>query len=296
MDIDGGVDIPIMGSTAMRAYPRAHGKVLHLRVLFSAARANLARREELPDSDDHLSVALRLIGELSEKFTPCGIPDALRQLMIFHHILGREALHADDVILPHNLSRELLLVVPSHVSNMLLKTGDPQASLLTVLASLLLSGKLPLKASELLLTLGEILGVLVFLSIAGDNEIFNTEVQTDGGSGGFPEFLRDVLTVYRYKVFATGVSGYGSGGNSPFDFLRDLAFHQPKFREFDRVIKHLNGLIYANRAIALPMVMLLLKVWVSNFRLMVSDSAEKILIGCFEVLQRRLQCGGIYFL
>ena len=42
--------------------------------------------------------------------------------------------------------------------------------------------------------------------------------------------------------------------------------------------------------------MLLLKVWVSNFRLMVSDSAEKILIGCFEVLQRRLQCGGIYFL
>ena len=77
MDIDGGVDIPIMGSTAMRAYPRAHGKILHLRVLFSAARANLARREELPDSNDHLSVALRLIGELSEKFTPCGIPDAL---------------------------------------------------------------------------------------------------------------------------------------------------------------------------------------------------------------------------
>ena len=240
MDIDGGVDIPIMGSTAMRAYPRANGKVLHIGILFSAARANLARREELPDSDDHLSVALRLIGELSEKFTPCGIPDALRQLMIFHHILGREALHADDVILPHNLSRELLLVVPSHVSNMLLKTGDPQASLLTVLASLLLSGKLPLKASELLLTLGEILGVFVFLSIAGDNEIFNTEVQTDGGSGGFPEFLRDVLTVDRYKVFATGVSGYGSGGYSAFYFLRDFAFHTTELRKLNGIIEYLD--------------------------------------------------------
>ena len=85
MDIDGGVDIPVVNSTAMRAYPRAHGKILHLRVLFTAARANLARREELPDSDDHLSVALRLIGELSEEFTPCGIPDALRQLMIFRN-------------------------------------------------------------------------------------------------------------------------------------------------------------------------------------------------------------------
>ena len=230
MDIDGGVDIPIMGSTAMRAYPRAHGKVFYFWILFSAARANLARREELPDSDDHLSVALRLIGELSEKFTPCGIPDALRQLMIFHHILGREALHADDVILPHNLSRELLLVVPSHVSNMLLKTGDPQASLLTVLASLLLSGKLPLKASELLLTLGEILGVFVFISIAGDNEIFDAEVQTNGCSCGFPEFLRDVLTVDRYEVFTTGFSGYGSGGYSAFYLLRDFAFHTTELR------------------------------------------------------------------
>ena len=191
MDVDGGVDIPVMVGATIRAYPRAHGKVLHLGVLFSAARANLARREELPDSDEYFSVTLRLIGELPKEFTPCGIPDALCQLMIFHHVLGRETLHADDVILPHNLSRELLLVVPSHVSDMLLKTGDPQASLLTVPASLLLSGKLPLKASELLLTLGEVLGVFVFISIAGDNEIFDTEVQTNGCSCGLPEFLWD---------------------------------------------------------------------------------------------------------
>ena len=274
MDIDGGVDIPVVNSTTMRTYPRAHGKVLHLRVLFTAARANLARRKELPHSDDHLSVALRLIGELPEEFTPCGVTDTLCHLMIFHHVLGREALHADDIVLPHDLSRELLLVVPPHVSDMLLKTSDPQASLLAVPASLLLSGKLPLKASELLLTLGEILGVFVFLSIAGDNEIFNTEVQTDGGSGGFPEFLRDVLTVDRYEVFTTGFSGNGSRSNSSIDFLGDFAFHQPKFRELDSVIKHLNGLVYANRAIALPMVMFLLKLRVSDFRFMVSDSAK----------------------
>ena len=65
MDIDGGVDIPIMGSATMRAYPRAHGKILHIEILFSAARANLARRKELPHSDDYLSVTLRLIGEMS---------------------------------------------------------------------------------------------------------------------------------------------------------------------------------------------------------------------------------------
>ena len=210
MNIDGGVDIPVMIGATMWAYPRAHGKVLYIRVLFSAARANLARREELPDSDDYLSVAFRLIGELPEEFSPSGIPDALRQFMIFHHILGGEAFHADDVVLPHDLSRELLLVVTSHVSDMLLKTGDPQASLLAVPASLLLSGKLPLKASELLLTLSEILGIFVFLSIAGDSKILDTEVQTNGGSCGFPEFLRDVLTVDRYEVFTTGFSGYGS--------------------------------------------------------------------------------------
>ena len=155
-------------------------------------------------------MALRLIGELSEKFSPCGIPDTFCQFMIFHHILGGEAFHADDVVLPHNLSRELLLVVTSHVSDMLPKTGDPQASLLAVPASLFLSGKLPLKASELLLTLGEVLGVFVFISIAGDNKIFNAEVQTDGSPGGLPEFLRDVFTVDRYEVFTTGFSGYGS--------------------------------------------------------------------------------------
>ena len=52
MDIDGGIDIPVVNSTTMRTYPRAHGKVLHLRVLFTAARASLARRKELPHSDD----------------------------------------------------------------------------------------------------------------------------------------------------------------------------------------------------------------------------------------------------
>ena len=291
MDVDGGVDIPVMVGATIRAYPRAHGKVLHLGVLFSAARANLARREELPDSDEYLSVTLRLIGELPKEFTPCGIPDALCQLMIFHHVLGRETLHADDVILPHNLSRELLLVVPSHVSDMLLKAGDPQASLLTVLASLLLSGKLPLKASELLLTLSEVLGVFVFISIAGDNEIFDTEVQTNGCSCGLPEFLWDILTVDGYKVFTTGFSGYGSRSNSPFDFLGYLAFYQPKFRELDSVIKHLDGLIYANRAIALTAVMFLLKLRVSGFRFMISDSAKEVLIGGFKVPQRRLQCG-----
>ena len=230
MDIDGGVDIPIMGSATMRAYPRAHGKVFYFWILFSAARANLARREELPNSDDYLSVALRLRGELSEEFTPCGIPDTFCQFMIFHHILGGEAFHADDVVLPHNLSRQLLLVVSSHVGDMLLKTGDPQASLLAVLASLLLSGKLPLKASELLLTLSEVLGVFVFISIAGDSKILDTEVQTDGGSGGLPEFLRDVLTVDRYEVFATGFSGYCSGGSSSFYLLRDFAFHTTELR------------------------------------------------------------------
>ena len=240
MDIVGGVDIPVVGSTTMRAYPRAHGKVLHFRILFSAARANLARREELPHSDDHLSVALRLVGELSEKFTPCGVTDALRQLMIFHHVPGGEALHTDDVVLPHNLSRQLLLVIPPHVSDMLLKTGDPQASLLTVPASLLLSGKLPLKASELLLTLGEILGVFVFISIAGDNEISDAEVQTNGSPCGFPEFLRDILAVDGYKVFTTGFSGYGSGGYSAFYFLRDFAFHTTELRKLNGIIEYLD--------------------------------------------------------
>ena len=230
MDIDGGVDIPVVNSTTMRTYPRAHGKVLHLRVLFTAARANLARRKELPHSDDHLSVALRLIGELPEEFTPCGVTDTLCHLMIFHHVLGREALHADDIVLPHDLSRELLLVVPPHVSNMLLKTSDPQASLLAVPASLLLSGKLPLKASELLLTLSEILGIFVFLSIAGDNEIFDAEVQTDGSPGGLPEFLRHVFTVDRYEVFPTGFSGHSSRGDSAFYLLRDFAFHTTELR------------------------------------------------------------------
>ena len=230
MDIDSGVDIPVMVGTAMRAHQRAHGEVLRLRILFSAARANLARREELPDSDEYLSVTLRLIGELPEEFSPCGVPDALRQLMIFHHVLGREALNADDVVLSHDLSRELLLAISSHVSDMLLKTGDPQASLLAVLASLLLSGKLTLKASELLLTPSEVLGVFVFLSIAGDNKIFNAEVQTDGSPGGLPEFLRDVFTVDRYKVFATWFSGYSNRGDSAFYLLRDFAFYTTELR------------------------------------------------------------------
>ena len=240
MDIDGGVDISIMDSSTMRTYPRAHGKVLHLGVLFSAARANLARRKELPHSDNYLSVALRLIGELPEEFTPCGVTDTLCHLMIFHHVLGREALHADDIVLPHDLSRELLLVVPPHVSDMLLKTSDPQASLLAVPASLLLSGKLPLKASQLLLTLSEILGIFVFLSIAGDNEIFDTEVQTNGCSCGLPEFLRDVLTVDRDEVFATGFSGNGSRGDSSFYLLRDFAFYTTELRKLNGIIEYLD--------------------------------------------------------
>ena len=72
------------------------------------------------------------------------------------------------------LSRQLLPVVPSHIGDMLLKTSDPQAS-------------------QLLLTLSEVLGVFVLISIAGDGKILDTEVQTNGGSRGLPEFLQDTL-------------------------------------------------------------------------------------------------------
>ena len=107
---------------AFRARPFTHREVLYKRVLVAADAACLARWIEGIHLIDYRSAPCRLVCELAEELRPACIRDGSRQLVVPQHVLDLQMLDRDDLVLVHQLSRELLQGVPTHVSDAFLDT------------------------------------------------------------------------------------------------------------------------------------------------------------------------------
>ena len=125
-----------MERAALRAGPEPNTKVFDIFVSISAAATSLAGWEESVDDDEFLAIPVCLVGKLPADFTPCGVRNMERELVVLHHIFGGQVLYADDVIAPYKLSRHLMDGVIPLVGNMLVQPCNRNASLLTVAAPL----------------------------------------------------------------------------------------------------------------------------------------------------------------
>lgn len=125
-----------MERTALWAGPEPDAEGFDLLVAASAAAASLAGWKESVDDDEFLAIPVSLVGELPADFTPCGVRNMERELMVPHHIFRRQVLHADDVIAPHKLCCHLVNGIIPLVGNMLVQLRNLNASLLTAAAPL----------------------------------------------------------------------------------------------------------------------------------------------------------------
>jgi hypothetical protein len=99
----------------------------------------------------------------SEGCTPCGGSSSWRKQAKKReepvHLFDREALDADHLVVADDAGREVVLVVPSPVSDTGVETSDLLSGLGTVLAALLLFGKPTLSLRQFLLILDKIPGI-----------------------------------------------------------------------------------------------------------------------------------------
>ena len=182
-DVLGGVDIPVMPVAALWACPLSERQVLSLRILVAAVAAQLAAGVESANLNQLLMLPGSLVLQLPGQLTPGGIGNRLGQLMVDHHAFYIEALHADDIIGPDQLSGQLMQVVLPAVGDVLMLVGQAETGLLPVAAALWFSGQPALEHDQPLLRLLQVLEVAEFLAVAGDHQVFDAHIQARDSAG-----------------------------------------------------------------------------------------------------------------
>jgi hypothetical protein len=73
--------------------------------------------------------------KLSDQFRPPHVTDSLGQAVVFDHILDVQTLDTYDLVFAYDASRELVLIVPSPIGNLLMDASDLETSFATVLGT-----------------------------------------------------------------------------------------------------------------------------------------------------------------
>ncbi len=85
LDIQGGIDIPVMMSTAMRACPVASCETQRLQPM-PAGGTRLRRREEGADLHKDLALLLRLVFALAHELAPSHVGNSPCKMVVLHHV------------------------------------------------------------------------------------------------------------------------------------------------------------------------------------------------------------------
>ena len=112
------VDVAVVVRTARRTVPRPHRQRQGVEPV-PAGRAGLARRVEAADLDKGAptlgALVLKQPCELAER----GVRHGFRQMMVLHHALGIQVLHAQDLVLVREHGRDLVKGIGSGIGDFL---------------------------------------------------------------------------------------------------------------------------------------------------------------------------------
>ena len=134
----------------------------------STVKAAFGRWIPLVNLDNGTPIPCSFVLKLSDKLRPTHVTDSFRQTVIFDHVLDVQTLDTYDLVLTYDLSREFVLIVPSAIRNLLVKTSNLETSFCTVLGTFFLFCVTALGFRQLLFLFGEELWVTMRMSIGGD--------------------------------------------------------------------------------------------------------------------------------
>src|SRR2546430_2758149 len=122
-------------------------------------KAAFGRGIPLVDLDQVPAIPCCLVFQLGHKFTPTHITNRFSQEVILDHVLDCQALDAYCLVLTNNASRELVLIIPSAITDMGMDASYLVTSFLTILAPLAFLGESSLCFCQFLFVLSKELRV-----------------------------------------------------------------------------------------------------------------------------------------
>src|SRR5205809_3220364 len=228
------IDITIVKHAAFRTYPFPYVQGKRVYYLF-AGTTSLRRGIEPINLNELPPIPLCLVFQLAHKLAPADIRDGLSQTVVLDHILDCQTLHADHLVFMDDACTELVLVVPSAVSNPDMKACCLLASFLSILRAFLLPGMTPLRFGEFLLIHGKIAGIANLLPCRDGHHRLDAQVQPNHVRGDGKRFdalgYQDRDEVPPSRIFGdrdrTGLGIFGQWA-VPLDRQRLLHLSQGK--------------------------------------------------------------------
>ena len=149
LDVDGGIDVPVMDFPAMRASPFPSRK-LQLFQDMSAGRTRFGRRKPGVNGNKPFSLFLRFVLQTSDELTPGCVPNGTCQVMVLHHVLNLQTLNHDRLVVVNQLAREFVNKVSAASSHQSVNLRQNLPGFLPVGAAFLLAGQRLLRTAQFL--------------------------------------------------------------------------------------------------------------------------------------------------
>ena len=289
------VDVAVVVRTARRAVPRPHRQRQGVEPV-PAGRAGLARRVEAADLDKGAptlgALVLKQLRELAER----GVRHGFRQMMVLHHTLGIQILHAQDLVLVREHGRDLVKGIGSGIGDLRVNPGDPlpllhvPAARLLAPACALPAGKSALLPRELALVFLEMTRILDFRAVRESRKRLDAEIDSDLPVGRGRVLGRHVGAEEGGEVTAGRVQGDRDRHETPLERSGYLSPDSPELRQRDMVAV---DDLAAVGAVGLPAVPARLELGEARLTAL-AHASEEVLVGAVEVADGLLERHGVH--
>lgn len=288
------VDVAVVVRTARRAVPYPH-RQRHGVEPVPAGRAGLARRIEPVDPDEGASALGALVLKKPCELTERGIRHGFRQMMVSHHALGIQVLHAQDLVLVREHGRDLVKGIGSGIGDIGVDPSNPlplfqvPPRLFLALAGALPAGKPALLPRELALIFLEMARIPDLAAVRKRRKRLDAEVDSDFPVSRGRVLGRHVGAEKGGEVAAGCVQGDRDRHETPLERSGYLSPDSPELWQRDMVVV---DDLAAVGAIGLPAVPARLKLGEARLPAL-AHASEEILVGAVEVADGLLERHGV---
>ena len=289
------VDVAVVVRTARRAVPRPHRQRQGVEPV-PAGRAGLARRVEAPDFDERAPALGALVLKQPCELTERDVRHGFRQMMVLHHTLGIQVLHAQDLILVREHGRDLVKGIGSGIGDLRVNPGDPlplfqvPAARLLAPACALPTGKLALLPREPALVFLEMARVSDLRAVRERRKRLDAEIDSDLPVGRGRVLSRHVGAKEGGEVTAGRVQGDRDRHETPLERSGYLSPDSPELRQRDMVAVED---LAAVGAVGLPGVPARLELGEARLPAL-AHASEEVLVGAVEVADGLLERHGVH--
>ena len=234
------VDVAVVVRTARRAVPYPHRQRQGVEPV-PAGRTGLARRVEPADLDEGAPALGALVLKQPREFTERGIRHGFRQMMVSHHALRIQVLHAQDLVLVREHGSDLVQGIGPGIGDLRMDPGNPLPLLQVPVARLLVpagalpAGKPALLPRELALIFLEMARIPDLAAVRKRRKRLDAEVDSDFPVGRGRVLGRHVGAEKGSEVAAGCVQGDRDRHETPLERSGYLSPDSPELWQRDMV-------------------------------------------------------------